>query len=542
MTPVGLRMPLKKNRPRQWNPVRIFLAMFVAFCVVFFTFHIYIYGNKKSFIAESLQRTQRHEVTIFAESLAEHFEWLVNDLNFIVALYGNSRYAQSAGATECDDLVADLLAFSRASKIYDQIRFIDTLGVERIRINYNDGRPVSVPVAELQDKKDRYYVGQAQGVAGGKIYLSPLDLNVEGAAVERPFKPMLRVAVAVRNARDEQAGIIVLNYFGDHLLRHIREQHALRLAPDMGEFSLLNADGYWLLAENPEDEWGFMFSDRKEQRFGNRYPKEWATILAGEDGAFASANGLFTFTTVRARSEGLAAGDGYFWKLVSRLPLDKADSLLARERTLFVVIGILLACLAAALAGGGVYFYHRKLLYEEELQKLASSDPLTGLLNRRAFLDRLLFEKARFDRHGGSLVLIMADVDHFKQVNDQHGHDAGDYILRRVSKILQGRMRFTDVLCRWGGEEFMLLLAGNDEVDGRFVAEKVRSLVESELFTFNGRDIPVTMSLGVAFFKKGMAPEQCIQLADQRLYYSKKNGRNRVTATDLEEAGAVGGE
>jgi len=540
MTPVDLWMPVKRNRSKHFYLAGIFLAVFVPFCVVLFSFHIYIYGSKKDFIRDSLKKSERHEVAIFAEAIEDHFDRLGNDLNFIVALYRNSRFAETASVKAGDDLIADLLAFSRELKIYDQIRFIDNRGRERIRINYNKGQPISVPPGKLQDKKDRYYFGQIQKIAAGKVYLSPLDLNVEQGKVERPYKPTLRVAVAVQNARHERAGIIILNYYGSHLLQHIRERHVPGYLPDLGELSLLNADGYWLLAADPEDEWGFMFAEKKQRRFGRRYPQEWANILAGEDGSFLTANGLFTYTTVRPKDARLKMGGKYFWKLVSRLPLDKTDSMLAHEKSLFVVIGILLVCFSAALAGGGVFFYHRKLLYEEELRKLASSDPLTGLLNRRAFLDRLLHEKSRFDRHGGSLVLIMADIDHFKQVNDQHGHDAGDYILQRISKIIQTRMRITDVLCRWGGEEFLLLLAGNDEVDGRCVAEKVRTIVEAELFTFDDRDIPVTMSFGVAFFERGMAVEQCIQLADQRLYYSKKNGRNLVTATSLEEAGRDG--
>lgn len=541
MTPVGLLMPVKKNRQKYMHLVRVFLAVFVPFCVVLFTFHIYIYGSKQEFIRESLKESERHEVTIIGESLAEHFDWLVNDLHFVAALYGNSRYARTASVESCNNLVTDLLAFARESRIYDQIRFLDADGMERIRINYNDGRPVLVTDQQLQNKKDRYCFEQVSSLVPGSVYLSEFDLNVEHGEVEQPLKPTLRVAMPVENAAMERSGVIVLNYFGSHLLQHIHEHPQRGPLSNQGNLSLLNGDGYWLSATDSEDEWGWMFADKQQRTFGSRYPQEWAKITVGDNGSFVTENGLFTFMTVVPGGEQLVLGKGYPWKLVSRLPLDKADSMLGHERSLFVVIGFLLAALSAALAGGGVFFYNRKRMYDDELRKLAATDPLTGLLNRRAFLERLLYEKSRFDRHGGSLALIMADVDHFKQVNDQYGHDAGDYILRRVSKILQTRMRITDVLCRWGGEEFILMLAGIQEVDARFVAEKVRSIVEAEFFTFEGSDIPVTMSFGVAYFEKGMAVEQCIQLADQRLYYSKKNGRNLVTSSSMEETGREGG-
>ena len=535
------RIPLQKRRSKYYHPVWIFLSVFLPFCVVLFTFHFYIYNNKKDFIRDSLERLEWHEVAIFAESLEEHFEWLVNDLNFVASLYRDSTYAKRGDTKSCDDLIRSMLIFSRESKVYDQIRFIDSTGVERIRINYNNGKPVSVPAPKLQDKKDRYYIEQIRKIEMGKVYLSPFDLNVEYGEVELPYKPVLRVAVSVPDAFGEP-GIISFNYYGAHLLQHIREQHAQGLPPDLGKLSLLNGDGYWLLASDPVDEWGFMFDDKKQRTMDRRYPKEWASILAGENGSFATPNGLFTYTTVRPNGDELELGDDYFWKLVSRLPLDKADSMLVHEQYQFVLIGILLLFLSAILAVGGMFFYQRKRMYEDELMNLASSDPLTGLFNRRAFLERLLFEKNRFDRNGGSLVLVMADVDYFKQVNDQHGHDAGDYILRMISKILQTRMRLTDVLCRWGGEEFMLLLADNRELDGRNVAEKVRAIVEAELFTFDGRNIPITMSFGVADLEKGMTVEQCIQLADQRLYYSKQNGRNCVTSSEQGEIVNVEGE
>ena len=527
-------IPLHESRSKYRHPVIVFLSVFIPICAVLFSFHVYTYLNKKNSIRDSLERLEWHEVSIFAESLEEHFEWVVNDLNFVAALYRDSSYARTSDPRDCGRLVNDLLNFSRESKVYDQIRFIDYNGVERIRVNYNNGNPESVQPTGLQDKKNRYYIEQIKKVGMGKVYLSPLDLNVEYGKVQRPFNPVLRVAMMVQDDMGTP-GFIVINYFGSHLLQHIREQHAQGLSPDLGELSLLNRDGYWLLSSDPDDEWGFMFEDKKQRRMESRYPREWAFILAGENGSFVTPNGLFTYTTVRPRGERLALGEDYFWKLVSRLPLNKSDSLLVQEQYQFILIGGLLIILSVLLALGGTYFSKRKWMYEEELRDLASADSLTGLFNRRAFLERLHFEKNRFDRQGGSLVLIMADIDYFKQVNDQHGHDAGDYILRMVSKILQTRMRLSDVLCRWGGEEFMMLLSDNREVDGLIVAEKVRSIVEAEIFTFDGRNIPVTMSFGIADFKKGITVEQCIQLVDQRLYYSKNNGRNRITYNELEE-------
>jgi len=533
MKPADPRLPVKRTRHHDRSVVRVFLAVFVPVAVVLFAFHGYIYFNKRDFIYHSLLKAERHEVSMLSESLEEYFEWMINDLNFIAAVCDDSSYVKTCSPAGCENLTQTLLTFSRESGIYDQIRLIGTDGVERIRINYNDGEPEVVASGELQNKRDRYYFQQISKLSAGRVYLSPLDLNVEHGRVEEPPKPTLRLGTSLLDGDGRPAGVVMLNYLGTHLLQHVRVQHALgATSPDRGEVSLLNPEGYWLLAPDAADEWGFMRKGGEKNTFAVRYPEAWQAIAAEESGSVRTANGLFTYVTVRPRGRGLAVGDDYYWKLISRLPLDRAEGPFVHEQLLFLFIGGLLLLLAVGLAAGTVSVFQRKKLYEEELLKLATTDPLTGLLNRRAFLDRLVNEKNRYDRYGGSLVLLMGDIDHFKEVNDRYGHDAGDYVLRRVSKIFQTRMRVTDVLCRWGGEEFMLLLAGDREMDGVFVAEKVRAMVEAELFSFDGRDIPVTISFGVVCYQKGMAVEHCIQLADQSLYYSKKNGRNQVTVAD----------
>jgi diguanylate cyclase (GGDEF)-like protein/PAS domain S-box-containing protein len=168
----------------------------------------------------------------------------------------------------------------------------------------------------------------------------------------------------------------------------------------------------------------------------------------------------------------------------------------------------------------------------EDLQLLASRDPLTGCLNRRAFFDKLedLFVKYREDRVGFSC--IMTDIDHFKQFNDRYGHAVGDEVIRALVRTLQAGLRNDDLLCRYGGEEFCIILPATDLAVTAEIAERLRADVESHagmsVRTTGG--LSITSSYGVATIGAEMRdPAELIERADQALYASKQNGRNRVT-------------
>ncbi|MHB8765825.1 MAG: sensor domain-containing diguanylate cyclase [Deferrisomatales bacterium] len=169
----------------------------------------------------------------------------------------------------------------------------------------------------------------------------------------------------------------------------------------------------------------------------------------------------------------------------------------------------------------------------EQLKALAATDGLTGLANRRVFLDRLAAEAVRSRRYPGGLALILLDVDHFKKVNDTHGHPAGDEVLRRVAQCLRGFARETDLVARYGGEEFAALLPSTDLAGARILAERVRAGIEALAVTWDGKTIPVRASLGVSTLEgEKDTPEALVARADQALYAAKQGGRNRVTAFD----------
>jgi diguanylate cyclase (GGDEF)-like protein len=160
----------------------------------------------------------------------------------------------------------------------------------------------------------------------------------------------------------------------------------------------------------------------------------------------------------------------------------------------------------------------------------ALRDGLTKVFNKKHWLDRLTVEFAFARRHQTPLALVMIDIDHFKHVNDTFGHLAGDHVLGKLAATVQAALRTEDVFGRYGGEEFAVSCRDSDHVAAGIVAERIRAMVEQTSFAYEGRAIPITVSLGIAGYPTIAAndPVELIAAADEALYEAKRSGRNRV--------------
>jgi diguanylate cyclase (GGDEF)-like protein len=172
----------------------------------------------------------------------------------------------------------------------------------------------------------------------------------------------------------------------------------------------------------------------------------------------------------------------------------------------------------------------------ELLLELSNTDHLTGLFNRRYMMEALDKELQRSRRKGGNLSLIMLDIDHFKLVNDNYGHQQGDLVLQQVALLLQKELRSYDCAARYGGEEFVAILPDSSLKDVVFVADRIRLAVQGTRFNGPLAKLTLTASLGVACFSREHSPtlDGFIKLADDALYRAKANGRNRVEFHDPE--------
>ncbi len=253
---------------------------------------------------------ERHTVNIQAVSIDSD----IQHVSFDLAILANGRTMKRLWDNDGDpdpevltDVSEEYLNISMYRRLYDQVRLLDEKGMEIVRVNFNNGRPAVVPQEALQNKKGRYYFDDAIRLDRGKVFISPLDLNIEYGEIERPLKPMVRFATPVFDRRGRKRGIVLLNYFGAKLLEHFSS----RADPSKrGQSMLLNADGYWLSGPNPQDEWGFMYKDRKDRTFANAYPEAWERIKSNKFCQFETAQGLFTSETVYPLLEGQKSSTG----------------------------------------------------------------------------------------------------------------------------------------------------------------------------------------------------------------------------------------
>ncbi len=166
--------------------------------------------------------------------------------------------------------------------------------------------------------------------------------------------------------------------------------------------------------------------------------------------------------------------------------------------------------------------------YHETIYKMTIVDGLTGVNNKRFLLETMEREIPRARRHQRPLTFVMFDIDHFKHINDTYGHLAGDYVLKELAQLVKARLRPDDVLGRYGGEEFAIILPETDCPGGVSIAEELRKLIEGHAFMFEQERIQVTVSFGAAQIEEGWDVLKFIKAADEKLYAAKREGRNRV--------------
>lgn len=183
------------------------------------------------------------------------------------------------------------------------------------------------------------------------------------------------------------------------------------------------------------------------------------------------------------------------------------------------------------LAVSGIVWRYFQIVTQQQadLQAFATVDQLTGLYNRHSMNEIASREIVRAKRYESPLSILICDLDRFKAINDQHGHEAGDTALIHAARLLKTSVRESEVVCRWGGEEFVLLLANTNAKGAEALAERIRARFESSPLEFAGKQIPLTLTLGSASLQPADAFSDLVSRADQALYKGKLAGRNRVS-------------
>ncbi|MES9945899.1 MAG: diguanylate cyclase [Candidatus Thiodiazotropha sp.] len=307
---------------------------------------------------------ERSQTMLGAKLIERRLDSVARDVLLLAKSVSLNRYGELGSREALHDLGREFRNTSCLKGSYDQVRFLDESGRERVRVNYREGDCQLVAEKDLQNKKTRYYFNDTFKLGRQQIFISPLDLNIEHGVIERPLKPMIRIGTPVFNEKGQKFGIVLVNYFGKELISDLTTE----MSGSDGIPMLLNRNGYWLLGADSGDEWGFMF--KNEKRIENKHPESWREMSTSEAGQIMTASGLFTWRTVyplavnsvsstgSTDASGASATyidrDDYFWKVVTHIPQETIEGLQNRRIKMALVLLsllILLAFIAAYLIG-----------------------------------------------------------------------------------------------------------------------------------------------------------------------------------------------
>lgn len=330
-----------------WGFAYRLLGLLVPLSLVLAVVLWLLYRTEENSLQNIIRADEQHAVQLANQLITTELEMLRGDTLFLAEQSVLREWLDTGNPSIKQKLEDDLLVFARRRAVYDQVRFLDERGHEVVRINWNQGQPGIVPESALQNKSGRYYVEQTRALDQGELFVSPFDLNMENRAIQQPLKPVIRLGTPVFDSAGNKRGFIILNYLGQRLLDRLREIQT----PSDIQLWLLNRDGYWLLGPGPSSEWGFMFADRREERFPREYATLWEVIQAGPQQAQLLHEGsLVTYLKILPATSPL--GDrAEPWMLVSYVSQALIGEKTAGHRHGVIGVFVALLLLLAAVSG-----------------------------------------------------------------------------------------------------------------------------------------------------------------------------------------------
>jgi len=516
------------------NVFKQFSFLFVILFVISFLILFVVDNQLESTKLDEIDRFENgvldYESSLFISDLNKR----INDLHFITDAYSLKLISGSSS----QNVAEEWKIYAEYKGIYDQIRFIDFKGDEKIRIDYSEEGASIVDRFELQNKGDRYYFLDTAKLNPGQILISKLDLNIENGEVEIPIKPMLRFSTPIFNEDNEFLGIIVLNYLASH---YLNEFQTINNYSD-GQIYLLNSDGYWISSDKPEQNWAFMYNEKAEISFKQTFPLEWEE-MQGPDHSFVTQNGFFTYKTIDLKSsldeEHLIKSENLLfnedtYKVVSYISNKspsgeyfKLDLLEKIKRTFLSNLSFFGLILIISILGGFLIAIIRQTYAKTKF--LSEYDTFTGTYNRRAGLDLLNKLIPEDDRRKSKISLCFIDVNGLKEVNDTLGHDVGDELILTVVNVIKQVIRETDFIIRIGGDEFIIVFVNITIEEAENVWNRILNIFDQ---INNPQDKPyiVSASHGIIEYdtidESGI--ERLIKNADKKMYAEKRDLKKRI--------------
>ncbi len=325
---------------------------------------------------KKIELSDRGHIEIAQAHILQKFKEIDADLRTVANLPVLQDYLNTGNPALLEGLAQYFLVLSKEKPHFDNVRYLNSNGLEVVRINSNDGSPAVVPQAMLQDKSRRYFFNDIFNLNNGEVYVSPFDLLVEENQLVIPFKPTIRFGTPIHDDAGLKKGVILLNYLANDLL--VNFQKIVR--GDGRNAMLLNSDSYWLSnSANPAHEWGFML-DKADRTFKHDFPEEWGRISSADEGTLLTVNGLFVYgkvyplmlgqhtssgsNTVFGVSQQAMKSSEYYWKIVLLTPRATLSGNLFYQQTSYR-LAIVLVYLLSAL---GAFFFASLTLSRKQMR------------------------------------------------------------------------------------------------------------------------------------------------------------------------------
>lgn len=533
------------------------------------------YANSKKYIIEK----EEEKINFFMNNIrAKMVKFFCNTKRDVLFLKKSTQEKVSYAQKDIEgrhkkELENTYYYFSQNNMQYDQIRFVNKEGYELIRVNNNKGKAYKVPNEKLQYKGKRYYFKDALNLKPGEIYISPIDLNYENGEIEKPLKPMIRYITPVYT-NDELRGYLILNLNLNYLIKDIEK---IGEANKYENIILLDNDGYYLHHPNEEKEWGSKNDLNTGENFNLDYPDISEEIFTAKKLKIEySGDSILAWYPVKFECL-------YNRKITMFMEIEKDYYLhpLIVFKNLFMYQVII--TIAALIIGGILISFYltkpilkivkavenigegnfdveldintrdelellgyeiKKMSYElkdmyknmedlvdertselqiahKELKEMATKDSLTELYNRHYFNEFIQNVAKDVKNKHKSMMILMIDVDKFKYINDNYGHNVGDIVLKVVAQFLKKSVKKNDLAVRYGGDEFLVALRDSKIEAAETYIEEVKKNLDIWNNKNNLLKHELTLSIGYDIYSKDKDILEVISNADKMMYENK---------------------
>lgn len=469
------------------------------------------------------------------EAILENQEAMIaSELNSVYSdlLYLKYQYVENYSFNNPEKAIADWLIFSNQQNIYETIRFVDMNGQERISVENNNGKPISLSGNKLENIKENQHFKSLNNIGDRQIHVSSSELKVNDGVVNPLRTHVINLATPIYQSGVQQ-GYLILEFKIDAIF----DELTANAASSNGNTYMIDSDGYiFFKIELKKGE--FVNVQYQLQRFQDKFGLPlWEDITEVNQKNLSSLQGIFVHRHINLAYEAVfsnrsqtgqsydAVFDDIHWLIVSHLD-DRLETLTligyAEARMLeygfLVLLGLVLS-----------YFVSLNSISKERTRKMAERDLMTGTFNRLTgyqFIEKLNRERRNTSK---KVSLIFLDINGLKEVNDTLGHDGGDALIIQGVGVLQDCIREEDFLIRMGGDEFLLVLVGSNSNQAEIVWNRIQEKLE-EINKSDTNPFIISFAHGLSEFTMGTDIDlhQLIDEADTKMYEEKKTMKNNL--------------